>query len=146
MENLQNNSVVQKNDVVFTNTSFRKFIDQTGETEIQHLMEEKICVLPNSLSSFFRRSILYQLKATDEASIEKEYLQLEDLELEKVQRETTSLGELLKNNLGFKRVFSVIHKEGQAINSEIYTQENISTPSIVEIEVAPVVLDKGKKF
>ena len=63
-----------------------------------------------------------------------------------MQRETTSLGELLKNNLGFKRVFSVIHKEGQPINSEIYTQENISTPSIVEIEVAPVILDKGKKF
>ena len=63
--------------------------------------------------------MFYELKTTDQASFVKEYQQLTTLVLENARNKMTSLGSLLQTNLNFKRVFTIIHKEDQLINTEI---------------------------
>ena len=71
------------------------------------------------MGSFLRKNMFYELKTTDQASFVKEYQQLTTLVLENARNKMTSLGSLLQTNLNFKRVFTIIHKEDQLINTEI---------------------------
>ena len=71
------------------------------------------------MGSFLRKNMFYELKTTDQASVVKEYQQLTTLVLENARNKMTSLGSLLQTNLNFKRVFKIIHKEDQLINTEI---------------------------
>ena len=71
------------------------------------------------MGSFLRKNMFYELKTTDQASLVKEYQQLTTLVLENARNKMTSLGSLLQTNLNFKRVFTIIHKEDQLINTEI---------------------------
>jgi hypothetical protein len=66
-------------------------------------------MISNSTSAFYSKNIFYGLKATDLASIAKEQYLLENLQMNNSQRKPTSLGALLQTNLGFKRIFSIIH-------------------------------------
>ena len=71
------------------------------------------------MGSFLRKNMFYELKTTDQASLVKEYQQLTTLVLEIARNKMTSLGSLLQTNLNVKRVFTIIHKEDQLINTEI---------------------------